>query len=79
VTGLYGRQRFYDTAYTDIPNSNYALLDASFAYEFPRKRGTAFLTITNAFDRHVTAVTELFAIPQVVPRRLVRAGVTWQF
>ena len=79
VSAKYGRQRFFDTDIADIPDSDYAVMNASLAYEFPRKRGVFQVTADNLLNRRVTPVVEVFSFPHISPRRIFRAAITWQF
>jgi hypothetical protein len=78
VTASHVSQRFTETPLTDLPRSNFALLDLNATYEFAGKRGLANLRISNAFDRRFASIIEGLTIDAFIPDRRAFASLRWR-
>ncbi len=78
ITGSHVTQRFTDTLITNLPRSNFVLVNADATYEFAGKRGLASLRISNVFDRQFAAVIEGLTIDAFIPDRRAVASLRWR-
>jgi hypothetical protein len=72
------KQSFSNTAVVGLPESSFALTDASVQYEFSRKRGLLTLSATNLFNRAFRAIIENLAVESPLPYRTVVLSLRWR-
>jgi tetratricopeptide (TPR) repeat protein len=78
VTGSHISQRFTDTRITDLPRSNFVLVDLEAGYEFAGKRGLATVRVQNALDRRFSSVIENVSIDPFLPDRRGLLTLRWR-
>jgi tetratricopeptide (TPR) repeat protein len=72
------KQTFSNTSVAGLPESSFALTDASVQYEFGRKRGLLTWSVTNLFDRSFRAIIENLAVESPLPHRTMVLTLRWR-